>query len=267
MSGMVRWVRWTDQSPGASPGGSTVSWTVPTQRPRSRRNRRSGRSCCVPECGTISAEDDAPDRHAVAGVRRGGIGQGLGGSRRPRAGWPARRRRRRRPSPRSARSSAALRWAAKSSNGRTTTGRPASGRSPRSGRGWRRVDDDDGLVDPAQADSRQPGRFSASSFATIRAEIAWAWLRHDARLPRGAGDGPDREIERRRPMRPVEPAERGQDDPEVPADVGVADQEGERSEPATGPGACQSAEGLRPIRGRGPPRCSNRRGRGTFPSP
>jgi hypothetical protein len=40
------------QRAGQSTGGpasATVSWTAPTQRPASRRNRRRGRSCWVPE--------------------------------------------------------------------------------------------------------------------------------------------------------------------------------------------------------------------------
>ena len=151
-------------------GDRPVRERMPQRRPRRRQVDRlvdradppAGVAAEEPERAVVlrareperAAQDDAPDRHAVAGVRP--ARDRARGPRRPARAWPARRRRRRRPSrPRPA-SSAAFRWPAKSSNARTTT-RSACCAGDRLGLvAAGGVDDDDPLVGPGER--REAGR-------------------------------------------------------------------------------------------------------------
>ena len=134
-------------------------------------------------------------------------------------------------------------WRSRRRSGRAP-GRPALGRSPRSGRGWRRSTTT--IVSSAQAQRLEAaGRFSASSLARISAEIRGGRSGMAPGLPRRRRRWPGREIDGVGRQRQVEPAERGQDDPEVPADVGVAGQTGRAI--GASPSGCGRLDAVDPV--------------------
>ncbi len=211
---------------GAAEGDRLVDLANPAARNRGGRGGAVGRAAC-PNGRTAG-------RGSRSGSARGSRLRGTR-DRAPRRGSPrpvrasrARRRRWKRPSrrwPGRARRCAGRRSRRTVGPG---PGRPWPWRSPRWRRGWRHRRRSRPRR-PRPGCRGKPGRFAASSRATIRAVIPR--LTHDAPPSHRARRRSGREVGRIADQGQVETAERGQHDPEMPAHVRMPQSPGPPPEP------------------------------------